>query len=308
MIPFTRLTWADKRRYEQILFDSPERGCEYSFANINLWGKQQVAFLHDCVAFFSHFGGRSIYPYPIGNGDRRAVVEAILRDAGKRGIPCRFTGLTQTDARELEDWFPGRFHIRPVRDSYDYVYAIDDLADLKGRKFQKKRNHFNRFRTEHPDYQVLRINECNLPLISHMINDWFMARMRQDPEGDYMLENIALARATRNYVGLGLEGIALVEDGRVLAMTMGSRMSPDTMDVHFEKAREDVDGAYNAVNCEFARHLRLRMPEIKYLNREDDMGLEGLRKAKLSYNPHHMVEKYWAILREDIDDDWLSEA
>jgi hypothetical protein len=82
-------------------------------------------------------------------------------------------------------------------------------------------------------------------------------------------------------------------------VTLGTRLSQDTFDIHFEKAREDISGAYNAVNCEFARYLRLKYPEVKYLNREDDMGLEGLRKAKLSYYPDHMVEKSWACLRED---------
>lgn len=85
-------------------------------------------------------------------------------------------------------------------------------------------------------------------------------------------------------------------------MTMGSRLGPDTFDIHFEKAREDVDGAYAAVNCEFARHLRAKYPELRYLNREDDLGLEGLRKAKLSYNPHHMVEKFWAYLEDAADE------
>jgi hypothetical protein len=80
-------------------------------------------------------------------------------------------------------------------------------------------------------------------------------------------------------------------------------MGADTFDIHFEKAREDVDGAYAAVNCEFARYLRLKYPEIAYLDREDDLGLEGLRKAKLSYNPHHLVGKHWAYLNEDIRDD-----
>ena len=86
-------------------------------------------------------------------------------------------------------------------------------------------------------------------------------------------------------------------------MTMGSRLSRDTFDIHFEKALEDVDGAYGAVNCEFARYLRLRHPDIRYLNREEDMGLEGLRKAKLSYHPDHLVEKCWAYVREDIYED-----
>ena len=84
---------------------------------------------------------------------------------------------------------------------------------------------------------------------------------------------------------------------------MGSRMSPNTFDIHFEKAREEAEGAYPAINCEFARYLRLKYPEVTYLNREDDIGLEGLRKAKLSYYPDHLVEKYHACLTEDIYED-----
>ena len=300
MIDFHRLTLAQKEEYDRILLSCPPRGCEYSFANLCLWGRQQAAFLYGCVAFFSHFQGRSVYPYPIGPGDRKAVLEEILRDARERGIPCRITGMPDADRAELEAWFPDMFHIRTDRDGFDYVYAVDDLADLRGRKFQKKRNHFNRFRAEHPDYEVRELNACNMHQALHMVDDWYRVRMKADPDGDYLLENIAMARAFRNYSGLKMEGIALVDGGEVVAVTMGSRLSQDTFDIHFEKAREDVDGAYNAVNCEFARFLRLKYPEVKYLDREDDMGLEGLRKAKLSYNPHHMVEKHWACLAEDI--------
>ena len=303
MIDFHRLKLSQKEQYESILFSVPPRGCEYSFANLYLWGRQQVAFLHGCVAFFSHYYGRSVYPYPIGNGDRRAVLEEILRDAKDRGIPCRITGMRDADRAELESWFPEKFHIRSSRDSFDYVYAIDDLADLKGRKYQKKRNHVNRFRTEHPDFQIVPLTQCNMSLAQNMLNDWFLCRMNSDPEGDYLLENIALARACQNYTGLQMDGILLMDQGKVLAVTMGSRMSPDTFDIHFEKAREDVDGAYTAVNCEFARYLRLKYPDAAFLDREDDLGLGGLRKAKLSYNPHHLVEKYTATYLEDLHED-----
>ena len=300
MIEFQRLNADQKEAYNNILMACPERGCEYSFANLFLWGKQHVAFTQDCVAFFSHFHGKSVYPYPIGTGDKKAVIEAILCDSRKRGIPCRLTGLTDADRAELEEWFPGKFHMRTIRDSFDYVYDINDLADLKGRKFQKKRNHFNRFRAEHPNYEVVELNTCNLPLAQQMVDNWYHTRIKADPHGDYLLENIAMVRAFRNYSWLGLEGIMLIDDGKVLAVTIGSRMSKDMFDIHFEKALEDVEGAYNAVNCEFARFLRLKYPEAQYLDREDDMGLEGLRKAKLSYNPHHLIEKHWAYVAEDI--------
>ena len=303
MIDFHRLKLNQKEQYESILFSCPPRGCEYSFSNLCLWGRQQAAFLHGCVAFFSHFYGRSVYPYPIGSGDKRAVLEEILRDARERGIPCRITGMTEADRMELESWFPETFHIRASRAGFDYVYAIDDLADLKGRKFQKKRNHVNRFRAEHLGYQVVPLTVCNMAMAQNMFNDWYLRRMDEDPQGDYLLENIALARACQNYAGLGMDGIMLVDDGKVLAVTMGSRMAPDTFDIHFEKAREDVDGAYTVINQEFARYLRLKYPHIAYLDREEDMGLEGLRKAKLSYNPHHLVDKYWAYIPEELNGD-----
>ena len=303
MIPFHRACLEDKAPYESILMNCPERGCEYSFSNLFLWGRQEIAFVENCVVFFSHFFGRSVYPYPLGTGDKKAALEAILADSRQRGIPCRITGMTEADRQELEDLFPGLFSIRPARDSFDYVYTVDALADLKGKKLQKKRNHVNRFRTEHPEYRVEPICCENVARIQHMVNDWYVSRKLSDPEGDYFLESLAMAKAFRHYDALNMEGIALLEGDRVLAVTMGSLMAPEMMDVHFEKAVEDVPGAYNTVNAEFARHIRLKFPEVRFLNREDDMGLEGLRTAKLSYLPDHMIEKYQACLMEDIYED-----
>lgn len=297
MIDFHRLELAQREEYERILFSGPTRGCAYSFANLRLWGRQEAAFLHGCVAFFSHYHGRSVYPYPIGDGDRRRVVEELLRDAQERGIPRRFTNLLPQDTAELEAWFPGRFVFTSDRDDFDYVYALEDLADLRGRKFQKKRNHVNRFWAEHPRCRVEPLTQDTLAPAREMVEDWFQHR----EGGDLLLERVAVDRAFRHYAPLGMEGLVLEEAGEVLAVTMGTRLSPDTFDIHFEKAREFADGAYAAVNQAFAQDLRQRHPELRYLDREEDMGLEGLRRAKLSYNPHHMVEKAWAYWREDRD-------
>ena len=302
MIGFHRLTLAQKDAYQEILFSSEPRGCEYSFANLYLWGQQRVAFVHGCVAFFSHFDGRSVYPYPIGSGDRRRVLEEILADAKERGIPCRIVSMTDSDARELEAWFPDTFHFRSDRNSFDYLYAIDDLADLKGKKFQKKRNHYNRFCASHPDHEILPLDCCNLDKARRLVDEWFYSHLRANPERNYLLENLALARAFQHYEAIGFEGCILMVEGQPAAVTMATRLSADTFDIHFEKAREDIDGAYAAVNCEFARYLRRKYPEVRFLNREDDMGIEGLRKAKLSYQPHHLLEKHWAYAKEALDD------
>ena len=307
MIEFKRLKLSQKGAYDQILLACPGRSCEYSFANMYLWGRQETAFFPDCVGFFSHFHGKSIYPYPIGNGDRKAVLEAVIRDARERGIPCRISSMTKAEAEELEAWFPGRFLIRTDRDGFDYVYAIDDLADLKGRKFQKKRNHCNRFRTEHPEAVCVPLDGEHLGPARDMVDSWFRQRIAEDPHGEYLLEQVAINRAFQHFKALEMEGLMLLDGGEVLAVTLGSRLSRDTIDVHFEKAREDVEGAYAAINCEFARYLRNKHPEVKFLNREDDMGLEGLRKAKLSYQPHHFEEKYWACLMEDLHGDECAE-
>lgn len=258
-----------------------------------------MAFLHGCVAFFAHFGGRSVYPYPIGAGDKQAVLREILADSRERGVPCRLVGMTREDCEELENWYPGAFRFRSDRGSFDYVYAIDDLADLKGRSFQKKRNHVNRFLAEHPQWEICPLDASNMHAAREMVADWFLARKAVDPQGDYLLESIAMNRAMRHFDALGLDGCVLSAEGRVLAVTLGSRLSADTFDIHFEKAREDSDGAYAMINREFARYLRAKDLQIRFLNREDDMGLEGLRKAKQSYNPHHLEEKYWAYQAED---------
>ena len=300
MIEFEPMTLRHKERYEALLFAAAGRGCEYSFANLYMWGRQNIAFLHGCAGFFSHFFGRSVYPFPIGPGDKRAVIEAYIADAAQRGIPCRITGITGADMEDLALWFPGRFQFLCDRDGFDYVYAIDDLADLRGRKYQKKRNHYNRFRAEHPQARLLPLTPENVPLAARLIARWYAEREAGAPQGDYTLEKRALRRCLQDLEALQMEGCILTEGEEILALAIGSRLSPDTFDIHFEKAREDIDGAYAAINCEFARYLRGKYPEVKFLNREDDMGLEGLRKAKLSYLPHHLVEKHWAYLQEEL--------
>ena len=301
MINFQKVRPEDKAAYEAVLAASSPRGCEYTFANLCFWGRQEIAFLHGCIAIFAHFEGRSFYGYPIGPGDRRAVIQDMLLDAKERGIPCRIGSLTKEDQQELSQWFPDDFLVVADRDGQDYVYDIQDLADLRGRKFQRKRNHVNRFRAIHEDYTVEPITVENMEQAKELVYFWYQIH-REQGAGDYLLEEIALDRAFRHYEKLHMEGILLKIGGETAAMTMGSFLDSHTADVHFEKAREDIDGAYAAVNSEFARYLREKYPDLLYLDREDDMGLEGLRKAKTSYNPHHMVEKYRAYPKEDMDD------
>ena len=303
MIDFQKIDPSHRAAYMGFLRGSEERGCEYSFANLNLWGRQQAALLDGYLVFFSQFEKRSIYPHPIGKGDIKPVIEAIIQDAKARGILCRISGLNANQCIHLEELFPGQFRFYPDRDSCDYVYSIEDLATLKGRKYQKKRNHLNKFRENHPNCHAEPITAENLPAVKDMVAQWYARRLEEDPTADFHLEQKAIDRAFRHMDQLGMEGLILVEDGRVIAMTMGSPLSDNTFDIHFEKALEEIDGAYPAINQAFAAHLHNKYPDLQYLDREDDMGLPGLRKAKLSYHPHHLVVKFWARLWEDADED-----
>ena len=302
MIDFQRLTPAMRDDYLQLLFADGTRGCEYSFANVNIWGRQRIAFLHGRAILFSQYDRVTLYPYPVGTADVKPALDAIICDAAKRGIPCRISSMNQTDCHTVEALYPGKFQFHTDRDHFDYVYAIDDLADLAGKRYQSKRNFANRFASNYPDCQCLPIDEATRPAVEKMLEQWFADRLNIAPESDFLLEQIALNRAFAHMEDLGLEGIALMADDKCIAMTMGSHLSPDTFDIHFEKALDGYDGAYAFINRSFARHLREKYPTLQYLNREDDMGIPGLRKAKLSYHPHHMVEKYWARLWEDAYD------
>lgn len=303
MIQFERLTLERKEEYDRYLMNCGQRGCEYSFVNLFLWGRQKAAEVAGYLVLFSHFNGHSVYPFPVGQGDIRPVLDAIIADSQERGIPCRFTSLNQADMELLEAYYPGKFRFRCDRSDFDYVYNIDDLAELRGKKFQQKRNHLNRFEENHPDHRVEPIVRENMDAAARVIENWYRSKQESGPEMDLGLEQVALRRAFEHFDELGLEGLILYAGGEPVAVTVGSRLSPDTFDVHFEKARDEIQGAYGAINRAFARYLREKYPELRYLNREDDLGLPGLRKAKLSYNPAFLVEKCWAYLAEEAYDD-----
>lgn len=299
MIDFKRIELSDKPLYDSYLEKETGRGCEFSFANLYLWGRQNFAEVHGHIVMFSQFNRRSVYPYPLGSGDKKAVLDAIIEDSRARGIPCRITGVNSEGRRVIEELYPNKFRFHCDEGAFDYVYSIDDLADLAGKKYHGKRNHLNRFYESFPNYTVQPLCDKNIEKVKKMVNEWYEDKLTVDPNGDYHMERAAIDKAFRDYKALQMDGLVLLDGDNVLAVTLGGRLSHDTFDVNFEKARSGVNGAYAAINNEFAKYIRERYPDIKYLDREEDMGLEGLRKAKRSYYPHHMIEKCWACLLED---------
>lgn len=298
MIDFRPITTGDRALYESRLSDGYVRGSEYSFANLFIWGDQRMAVYDDQLLLFSRFGQFTCYPWPIGRGDKRAAVDVLISDARSKGIPCRLTGLDARAARELDGLYPGRCQIESDAGLYDYVYDIDELAGLSGKKYHGKRNHIHRFTDMYPHYAVEPLTEENLPLAAEMIDGWFRDKQSEAPDGDYEPERSAIKKAFENYNSLGMDGLILHSGRTALAVTLGSRLTGESFDVQFEKASADAEGAYTMINCEFAKYIREKYPDIRYLDREEDMGMDGLRRAKQSYHPHHMIEKFSAVIAE----------
>ena len=297
MIQFQKLDPANKAAYDAYLMNCGKRGCEYSFTNLYLWGRQRAAFWGDNLVFFSQFNQRSVYLFPVCRSDVKEVIDAIICDAHQRGIPCRLTSLTHADCDLLEALYPDRFRFHHDRNTFDYLYNIEDLATLKGKKFQKKRNHLNKFRLLHPNYRLEPISDANTPMVEDLLARWYKTKLDADPSADFYMEQVAISKALRHRQELDMEGLVLMDGDEILAMTLGSRLSGDTFDVQFEKAIDEM--AYVATCSGFAAHLMDKYPELRYLNREDDLGIEGLRKSKLAYNPVELIEKHWACLKED---------
>ncbi len=295
MINFRPIELNDKILYNKHLYQSSPKGCEFSFGNLFMWGLQSISFLHDHVVLYSRFDCRCFYPFPIGAGNKKEVLNAIFADAKERGVCACLTGLNKKNKETLEALYPNQFYFHADRSSYDYVYDINDLADLKGRKLHRKRNHLKHFKKNHPSYLIAPITMDNIDRIRNFASEWYKMKLEENPTGDYHHEQAALDKVFTHYTDLEMEGLLLEENGEILGFTMASQMYPDTFDVHFEKARGDIDGAYTTINSEFANYIRNKYPYIKYLNREEDMGILGLRKAKMSYFPHHMIKKYKAF-------------
>ncbi|MBQ7010886.1 MAG: DUF2156 domain-containing protein [Clostridia bacterium] len=298
-LDFAPISIAHRNDYLDLLAAENEVGCEYTFANLYLWGRQSIAFLHGVAILFSQFNRKSVYPFPVGKGDIKSAIDAIIADSRARGITCRLTGITPERKVILDELYPKKFSFHCDEGSHDYVYAVDDLADLKGKKYHSKRNHYNRFSEEYEGYSVEPICDGNIDAVRAAADKWYADRLAEDPQADLEMERVALTKALRDKAALEMDGIAIFYDGKVIAFALGSVLNCNTFDVQFEKALSGYNGAYAAVNCEFARYLRHKYPDIQYLDREEDMGLEGLRKAKKSYHPHHLIEKCWAHLKDD---------
>lgn len=304
MLDFQKPQLSDKPWVDELLGYSNYRGSEYNFTNLFVWNGvygQKLARMGDYLLVHACSRAGCSYFYPAGRGDIKQAIDLLRQDAAERDEPFRLVCMTRSQTEEVERLYPGKFQFTQDRDGSDYLYEIDRLADLGGKKLHNKRTHINRFEENNPDWIFEEITTTSLPECLDMNRQWYSHSIDKegaDPAADLTPEGKALGLAAANFEALGLKGGLVRVQGKVIAFTIGDPLSSDTFDVHFEKAYSDIQGAYAVINRQFARWVREHYPNVRYLNREDDMGVEGLRKAKQSYYPDLMAEKHVALWRD----------
>ena len=283
MLDFRTPTIDDRDRIEAFVRDSGQLGCDVTFANTYLWRDHydiRVAFTDD--AYYKCYytdGVLTGYTFPLTTGDVREAVDTILADARERGVQPVIGLLNERNTALIREWYGDQVRVEEDRDSFDYLYERSELAELSGKKYHAKRNHLSRFYRTYENISVKEICEENFSDVMDVVARW---QEHNDDTGELFIIRDALD----HFDVLGLFGVLLYVDGRAVAMSIGSRISEEVCDVNFEKAT-DIDEAFAVINNEFAK----RFDTFRYLNREEDMGLEGLRKSKLSYHPAILLSK-----------------
>ncbi len=293
MINFKAIEINDKKWMDQLLTAADMPASHNNFTNLFIWTNYnyRAAKVHGHLVVKGEASGKPYYLFPAGKSNPKPAIEALIEDARYCNHKFIFLGLTQENINILNTLFPDTFTYTEMgQHNYDYIYLLKDLATLAGRKFSAKRNHINRFKKSYSwTFELItphNLNECR-----QMSSEWY--RRHSCGESVHLThEKCAVNRCFDNYKALKLEGGLLRVQGEVVAFTMGDRLNSNTYDIHVEKAFIEYLGAYQMINREFAAYIHNKYPDLIYVNREEDMGCEGLRKAKLSYYPIRLETKY----------------
>jgi hypothetical protein len=221
------------------------------------------------------------------SGKRNKVVfDQILKLAKAQDSEFPISVIDNSTKKWMTNNYP-EIELTPRREFFDYVYLSSDIAELGGSDYSKIRNRLNKFKRNF-DYSIEKISENNMPEIREFLKRWCLWK---DCESDPILENEkkAILYSMEHFFDLNLSGISIIINDAIEAIAVYEKMDSETIIVHYEKGSPDYDGIYKAVNQETAKIIQ---KNFKYINRESDMGIPGLRKAKMSYRPHHMVEVF----------------
>jgi len=285
---FKPVTLEDKNLFDKHYERYPPVHSDYVFTTIISWmeyAKYHYLFLKNNLIIMTKLRNELKFRPPVGKYDTD-LFRQVFKLAKREGDIYPLS-LIDTQSRDcLSKDYP-KLEFTPHRDYFDYVYLASDLAELPGTSYGKIRNRLNKFRRNYA-YTTEKITEINMDEVRAFLKRWCLWK---DCKSDPLLENErkAIIYSNDNFFELGLSGIAIRIDGEIEAISVYEKMTPNTVVVHYEKGTPSYDGIYKAINTETAKIIQ---KEYKFINREPDMGLPGLRKAKMSYRPHHMVEVF----------------
>ena len=300
MLKFQPVTINDKE-IVQSYFDKVSFGnCDFSFSNIFSWKlSYDTTFAVENDFLYIRFlplGGLPGYLFPVGNGDIKMAIERLMQDADDRETEPRLYAITQKMFDLLDNAIPGKFIYEKDRDWYEYIYSSEDLINLTGKKFQAKRNHINKFKRTY-EWEYLPLTRDIIPDCLELYERWCGENGGCNTEQTLIEERIATQNTFKQFEKLSLKGGALRINGEILAYSYGQQLTKDIFGIHAEKCLYEIDGGYATMNNEFAKH---NCADYAFINREEDLGVESLRQAKLSYNPVILLEKGQAkIVKHD---------
>ena len=301
IIEIKKLEKADKSIIDKFYRAGYYENSEHNFTNLYMW--RELCNIHwavedDVLYIFSSSNDMFAAWQPIGAQEKmQGAIEKILSFAEeKKGEKnFAFVVVEKNFVEELEKYPHANFEIEPDRNEFDYVYLASDLINLSGRKFHGKKNHLNSFRKDFPSAEYLPITAEIIPKCREELNLWYELHRKENPDDPFIFyEQAAIHEIFDNFDGFQLKGGAILLGGKVVAFTFGEKLNSDTAVIHVEKADPEVRGAYAAINHDF---VAAEWSAMTYINREADMGLEGLRQAKESYRPVKLIEKFNARIK-----------
>lgn len=298
MIEFKSIQLTDKKIIDKCLAGNTYRACDYCFTNLFTWQtkfRTTFAVIQDTLFVrYKEASGELCYMMPIGKMPLEKSLSVMLKDAEENNIPLVIKGITLNMWNDIKQVMPDVFQAVPDRNNDEYIYLSEKMISLKGKKLQSKRNHINRFKKDNPDWTYFSLSTPqDLEECSMMLDEWEemnISKAEKSLRYDYMATKTMLG----NYDLLGLCGAAIRVNGKIIAFTIGEELTKDTFVIHVEKAYNEINGAYTIINQQFAEH---ELSAYKYINREEDMGLEYLRKAKQSYYPDILLQEYILTLK-----------
>jgi hypothetical protein len=292
MSDFKPIEIQDKPLFDEFLRKDPPRISELTFTNLFIWRHHyRPVWLqwNECLLIIFHPQTGTTYGLaPFGPGDKKSALDVLSEEIAKQTSDVRICRVEEEFIKNHID--PAKYAVVNDRDNSDYVYLTKDLISLSGNKYHRKKNHLNQF-IKNFAFEYHPLNKELVKRVLGMQEAWCQIRECVE-KPDLLAEDFAVHEALTGYEELGYHGGAILINSVVEAFSLGEALNGDTAVIHIEKANPEILGLYAAINQLFCLNA---WPEVTYINREQDMGVEGLRKAKESYYPHHMVDKYTLI-------------